>query len=182
MCKPTREESSVPREPLDAHAHIVVDGLMAGRVIPLLGAGVNLIDRPPGDPWQAGRELPNGAELAVHLAQRFSYTEEPIEGLARVSQYVATMSGSGPLYEELRTVFAVPSAPSRVHRFLASLPAALEVAGHPKRHQLIVSTNYDDALERAFEEAGEPFDLVCYIADRSCAGDSCIGHRRASHT
>ena len=107
MCKPTREESSVPREPLDAHAHIVVDGLMAGRVIPLLGAGVNLVDRPPGDPWQAGRELPNGAELAVHLAQRFSYTEEPIEDLARVSQYVATMSGSGPLYEELRTVFAV---------------------------------------------------------------------------
>jgi hypothetical protein len=28
-----------------------------------------------------------------------------------------------------------------------------------------VTTNYDDALERAFGEAGEPFDLVTYIAE-----------------
>jgi hypothetical protein len=30
---------------------------------------------------------------------------------------------------------------------------------------LIVTTNYDDSLERAFAEAGEPFDLVTYMAD-----------------
>jgi hypothetical protein len=28
-----------------------------------------------------------------------------------------------------------------------------------------VTTNYDDSLERAFEEAGEAYDLVAYIAD-----------------
>ena len=29
---------------------------------------------------------------------------------------------------------------------------------------MILTTNYDDALERAFEQAGEPYDLVTYIA------------------
>ena len=33
-----------------------------------------------------------------------------------------------------------------------------------------MSTNYDDALERAFEEAGEPFDLVFYMAEGEFRG------------
>jgi hypothetical protein len=31
-------------------------------------------------------------------------------------------------------------------------------------HQLLVTTSYDTALERAFEEAGEPFEVVSYLA------------------
>jgi hypothetical protein len=30
---------------------------------------------------------------------------------------------------------------------------------------LLVTTNYDDALERAFQDEGEPYDLVTYIND-----------------
>ena len=30
--------------------------------------------------------------------------------------------------------------------------------------QVILTTNYDDLLERALEEAGEPYDLITYIA------------------
>ena len=37
-------------------------------------------------------------------------------------------------------------------------------ARHGAPHQLIVSTNYDLALERAFEEAGEELDIVTYVA------------------
>jgi SIR2-like protein len=48
---------------------------------------------------------------------------------------------------------------------LAALPATLREKGYPPRHQLIVTTNYDDLLERAFQTAGEPFDLVSYIAE-----------------
>jgi hypothetical protein len=33
-----------------------------------------------------------------------------------------------------------------------------------------VTTNYDDLLERAFADAGEPFDAVTYIADGDDAG------------
>jgi hypothetical protein len=75
------------------------------------------------------------------------------------------MSGSGPLYEELRSLFDVDYRPTPVHDFLAGLPAVLRERTHPPRYQLIVTTNYDDALERAFHAVGEPFDLVCYMAD-----------------
>jgi hypothetical protein len=32
-------------------------------------------------------------------------------------------------------------------------------------YQLIVTTNYDDVLEHAFQQANEPYDLVAYMAD-----------------
>jgi hypothetical protein len=40
----------------------------------------------------------------------------------------------------------------------------------PPPYQLIVTTNYDDALERAFAAAGEPFDLLRYVAKGADAG------------
>ena len=49
-----------------------------------------------------------------------------------------------------------------MHRFLASLPPLLRARGAP--HQLIISTRYDLALERAFEAAGEEVDVVTYVA------------------
>jgi len=45
------------------------------------------------------------------------------------------------------------------------VPALIRQKGFPPKYQLIVSTNYDDLVERAFVQAGEPFDLVTYIAD-----------------
>ena len=49
-----------------------------------------------------------------------------------------------------------------VHALLARLPAYLREQGAPQL--LIVTTNYDLALEQAFLEAGEEFDVVSYIA------------------
>ena len=44
-----------------------------------------------------------------------------------------------------------------------------------------MTTNYDDPLERAFDEAGEPFDVVWYDGGRRAAGaGSCTGRRTAS--
>ena len=53
------------------------------------------------------------------------------------------------------------SRPS-LHRFFAALPPLLRERGAP--HQLIVTTSYDLALERAFLDAGEEFDVVSYLA------------------
>jgi hypothetical protein len=47
-----------------------------------------------------------------------------------------------------------------VHRFLAGLQQILRERG--KGPQVILTTNYDDALERAFDAIGEPYDLVTY--------------------
>ena len=132
----------------DADAEIV-KAIAAGRVVPVLG-------------------LDGGADLASHLAAAFGYPSGRPLDLARVSQYVATMNGSGPLYDELHQRFEEAVEPQPVHRFLAALPKLLRERGAP--HQLIVSTRYDLALERAFEEAGEEVDVVTYVASGPARG------------
>jgi len=121
----------------------IVKALLAGRVVPVLG-------------------LDGAGELAAHLARAFDVPKDRPIDLARVSQYVATMQGSGPLYDELHARFEAAVEPGPLHRFLARMPALLRDRGVP--HHLIVSTNYDLGLERAFEEAGEELDIVTYVA------------------
>ncbi len=121
----------------------IVKALLAGRVIPVIG-------------------LDGASDLAEHLARAFEVPDDRPVDLARVSQYVATMQGSGPLYDELHARFEAAVEPSPLHRFLARLPALLRERGAP--HQLIVTTNYDLALERAFADAGEELDIVSYVA------------------
>jgi hypothetical protein len=53
---------------------------------------------------------------------------------------------------------------------LARVPADLEKLALPKRYQLIVTTNYDTQLERAFEAANEPYDLAVYMSSGDDAG------------
>ena len=96
------------------------------------------------------------------LAAAFGYPSDRPLDLARVSQYAATMNGSGPLHDELHRRFQAATDPQAVHRFLASLPPLLRERGAP--HQLIVSGRYDLALERAFDEASEEVDVVTYVA------------------
>jgi hypothetical protein len=52
--------------------------------------------------------------------------------------------------------------PNALHRLLAAVPALVGGETGPHRPLLLVTTNYDDALEMAFRDAGEPFDLVVY--------------------
>jgi hypothetical protein len=151
-------------EPTETHYRIVAKAIAEGRVVPLLGAGVNMCGRPTGAAWQQGRYLPSGAELALYLAKVFEFPPEELKDLLRVSQYVAVMAGSGPLYDELHRLFDADYQPTKVHTLLAAIPGFLRRQGLV-RYQLIVTTNYDDALERAFRAAGEDFDLVSYVAD-----------------
>jgi hypothetical protein len=156
---------------LDAHFNAVVRATFDGRLIPLLGAGVNLSGRPSGAGWEIGsyNSLPSGGELARYLARHFRYpapSNEQVLDLIRVAQYVAVMEGSGPLYGELRRIFDGDYEPSPVHHLFARLPAMLRQQQEVKTpYQLLVTTNYDDALERALRDAGEEFDVVSYIAD-----------------
>jgi hypothetical protein len=138
-----------------------------GRVVPLLGAGINLCGRPDNEVWERRepRYLPSGGELAAFLAEYFEYPPDDVRDLVRVSQYAAVMQGLGPLYDELHEIFDVDYEPSPLHRFLAGFPAILRSKGYKPRYQLIVTTNYDDALELAFRRVDEEFDLVTYIAD-----------------
>ena len=145
-----------------AHYQRLADLLARGMVVPFLGAGVNACDR-DNDPFVPSCNLPTGGELAKLVAER-CYYERPEHELARVSQYLAVVEGPAALYDLLHDVFDHDYPPTSLHRLLAELPGRFRQAGNP-RYQLIVTMNYDDTLEQAFADAGEPVDVVIYIAD-----------------
>jgi hypothetical protein len=199
-----------------SHATDVINSILKGRLVPFLGAGVNLCDRPvdPKYRWKVGERLPSGVELARYLAENLGYpvptdcqgadcpqldqcdrTDCPIRelvaacpqaaanlDLARVSQYGATLLGPGRLYDELQNVFDREYAVTEVHRFLASLAFAAPSARLASaRHLLVVSTNYDDLMERAFRERGQEIDLVFYDPENPDPGGfprGCFLHQK----
>ena len=149
-----RQESNLEparAAPAQDHFEDVARTILQGRVVPVLGTDV--------------------AELTLRLAQRFGYPDDGRATLPLVAQYVAVMRGSGPLYDELHDLLDTDLPPTALHRFLASLPSLLRDRGAP--HQLLVTTSYDTALERAFEEAGEQFDVVSYLAAGRDRGRFC---------
>ena len=148
--------------PDESHYDLVASEMLDGFVIPFLGAGANLAERPEETPWEVGVYLPSGSELAEELAERGRYPDDNASDLLRVSQYVGAMLGEGALYRYLHSFFDADYPPNSLHTLLASLPPMLRARG--ARHQLIVTANYDDAIERAFAAAGEEFDLVWYEA------------------
>jgi hypothetical protein len=158
---------------LEKHCKDVAYWLGKGLVVPFLGAGANLLERPAGYEWQDdGKHLPSGAELAGYLAdpeKPYDIPEDdrkPPLDLLRVSQWVVLRRNEMALVRELHTVFERNYPPNRLHRFLAGLPGALRAKGSSSCGQLLLTTNYDDLLERAFAEAnggeGEPVDVVAY--------------------
>jgi DNA-binding SARP family transcriptional activator len=116
--------------------------LLEGRLVPVLGTEVS--------------------DLAHRLAERFRFPAEGGTELTRVAEYVALMKGSGPLYDELHELLSARAVPTSIHRSLASLASLSRERG--AGHQLLVTTSYDLALEQAFLDAGEEFDVVSYLA------------------
>ncbi len=57
--------------------------------------------------------------------------------------------------------------PNKLHRFLAALPKLLRARGCEVCGQLIVTTNYDDAVEQAFLDCNEDLDVVSYAGGRN---------------
>ncbi len=172
---PEQQNAALP----EGHAKLVMDKFLLGRVVPFLGAGVNLCDRRPDFKWSSSdpRSLPSGAELAQDLARDFNYLAaakvcrgpadlclrpQPELDLARVSQYGDLTEGPGALYEKLRSIFIRESTITSVHRFLSRLPSVEPEISRPEnRNLLIVTTNYDDLMEQAIAACGR-CDVVFY--------------------
>ena len=157
-------EPAAPLLSVGDHHGEVAKALLAGRLVPVLGSGVNLgsgEEGRTGDP-QPGPFLPDGTDVVAYLSECFDCPPAGVREITRISQYVALMQGIGPLYDELHAFFDRDYEPGPVHRFLARTASELRARGTPQ--QLIVSTNYDQTLERAFAEAEVDFDVVSYIA------------------
>ena len=138
----------------DEHLEAIARALVDGRLVLVLGPGVNA--------GANGAGLPVREELAQRLAEAFSCPPEHAVELTKVAQYIAVTRGIGPLYDELHALLDREHAPGPVHRFLAELPAVLRERGVPQ--PLFVTTNYDRALERAFGEADEAVEIVTYVS------------------
>ncbi|HEY0083036.1 MAG TPA: SIR2 family protein [Pyrinomonadaceae bacterium] len=139
--------------------------MVSGHLIPFFGAGVNLSNRPPGASFLPNYYLPNGVELSESIVKAFpTYPWSDKKDLLRVSWYASEAFGYGALYRHLREIFSGDYPLTDVHEFFAQLPSRLAAKGYPNRHQLIVTTNYDDVLERAFDKAREPYDVLTYVA------------------
>jgi SIR2-like domain len=146
----------------------IVSALKGGRLVPFLGAGINMCGRTPPR-FVPGETLPNGTELAEYLAKRFGYPQGSNLDLARVAQF-AYSKQSGPLYAALGEIFREHYKPTALHRLFARV--------HPDI-RLMVTTNYDDLMERALDEANEaipaggakrPYDIVWYEAEGQYRG------------
>jgi hypothetical protein len=150
----------------DAHFEKVAHYLAEGELVPLLGAGVNVCDRGEAEGYEYDRNLPSGRELSELLAAEYEYPADRDDraDLLRVAQYAqARLRHSEEehrLRDSLHRIFRARYGPTSVHRFLAGVP---ERTG---THMLALTTNYDDALEQAFEAAGEPYSVIFYRASR----------------
>jgi hypothetical protein len=109
--------------------------LKTGHVVPFFGAGASL----------SCGDLPSGQELAKRIATAAKFPDPDEQGnLALVASYLVQIgSDSVALETLLRQVFNVDTQPSLLHHCIASVDGL----------KLVVTTNYDDLIERALEAA-----------------------------
>jgi hypothetical protein len=162
----------------------ISDLLRQGKVIPFIGAGANLGNRPPGARWNENTTsfLPKGDELSNWLAAIISFPpDEPSDDLAKVASYFAVESGRTRLIERLQTVFHKREyMPCDIHYLLAELAKSAELApgvdasvlpefnlsgAEEAKPLLIVTTNYDVLTEIALQDLGCSYDLVVHPTD-----------------
>ncbi|HEX5731229.1 MAG TPA: SIR2 family protein [Blastocatellia bacterium] len=161
---------STPSAPDDGnlgeHFSMMAHRIKEGLVIPFLGAGASLCGRPENTDWDPARRdyLPDSSQLTSYLIKQL-YPLMPQESkgdLLRASQFICLEMGETPLYQKLHSVFALPYQPTPLHTLLAEIPCILSEKGYAPFNQLVLTTNYDNLMERAFDRAGIKFDLIYY--------------------
>lgn len=134
--------------------------LRSGQIIPFIGPGVALAGRPPDTVWREHESLflPTGMEMASFLAHESLFPADVGEphDVMTVASYYAEVLNQERLNKRLRQIFDQDYAIGEVHRLLARIEAPL----------LVFTTSFDDLLERAFQEAGHPYDVVFHPAGR----------------
>jgi hypothetical protein len=147
--------------------HFRTLAMRAEDLVVFLGAGANSdgADRP----WEMGSgRLPDDQDLARYIADKAGLNYAPLE-LSRVAQQARAAHGEARVFDWLVESLALgdDTTPSAVDKLLAGLPNAFTDAGLKPRYQMIVTTKYDGGLEKAFRDAGEPFDVAVYLTPRS---------------
>jgi DNA-binding SARP family transcriptional activator len=145
-----------PAHVADDHLADVVAAALAGRLVLVLGAGV---DRSASDD---GSGLPGPAEMAAQLVQRFECPPEHARELPHVAEYVALTKGVGPLYDEIHQLFDCEYESGAVHRALTELALAVQTREAPRL--LAITTSFHELLEHALRAVGCDTEVVSYLA------------------
>lgn len=135
---------------------LIRDGLHHGKVIPFFGSGASLGKRNPKEtPWtdRQAEYLPTATELATYLAKKTQFPQDEPPDLAKVAQYYNVVGGRSLLHQDLHHLFDRNYPITSLHTYLADVPTPL----------LIVTTNYDDLIERAFGDRA--YDVVIHTTD-----------------
>jgi hypothetical protein len=176
---------------------IIRKELYAGAVVPFLGSGASISrSKPKGgqDPsWDrcppfdergakcyprggrvceergssSGPALPTATELSCLLARQANFPRNEHLDLAKVAQYYGVVGGRDDLTGTLHAIFDNDWAPTPLHDLLARVEQPL----------IIVTTNYDDLIERAFDNVRRSYDLVVHTTEPSL-GDQVLWWRR----
>ena len=146
----------------------VIEFLRKGRVIPVLGAGVNVGQENRKVEWNTESSyLPLGGELSRFLADQSKFPEDDLRDrsdLSKVAAYYAGTVGRPFLCERLHGVFDRDFSPGPVHKFLAEIARETPL--------LIITTNYDDLLERAFADIR--YDRVIHLTNNDEWGEAVL--------
>src|SRR5262245_4001490 len=103
-------ESSGPSvRSVGAETKQIADAMATGRVVIVLGSGVNIAGATEGNGDAAA--LPLRESLAAKLADAFGCPPEVGGELTKVAQYIAITQGVGPLYDELHVLLDRDYAP-----------------------------------------------------------------------
>jgi len=118
------------------------------KLVPFLGAGAALgLDGAPG--------LPGGGKLAEMLASECGYPGGEKNDLLRVAQYYALKFGELRLRESVHEKLGLPEVqPGEVHNLLAGWPL-----------KIVLTTNYDNLMERAFSKKDKDAAKAIYQRD-----------------
>jgi hypothetical protein len=135
---------------------IIVPQFLKGAVVPFLGAGASVFHRKL---LNGAACPPSSVELAEHLAITAQLSADIEEyrqirtDLPLVASYFEHVElDRDGLRDELKTVFDKDFEPNLLHKLLARVAA--------RQSMLIITTNYDDMIERAFQDAKVPYHLV----------------------
>jgi hypothetical protein len=151
---------AVPTDPsfpkfagLDAHFERVVRLIEDGRLTFFLGSAIHHPTKLMANEFY--RELARIFECEALSEDRFA-----------VAQYIADRHGRENLYAEIRKLFArTPLMPREIHELFAAWKSLRTHSGELLPFPTIVTTNYDDVLERRLWQAGLPYHLLSYQSD-----------------
>jgi hypothetical protein len=82
-----------------------------------------------------------------------------------LAEYVKLTEGVQNVYQKLHELLERKYTINKLHQFFANLPREMKDRGYPLPYKVLVTTNYDNTLERAFKTAEQAFDLVFYVAE-----------------